>query len=59
MWIKHCSGLAPSMVEASRISLGMFINTPVAISIWYGTPTQILIRMIINLAQWRSVRNGI
>lgn len=29
MWMKLCHGDAPSMVEASSISVGMFINTPV------------------------------
>ena len=40
------------------MSAGMFINTPVAISIWYGTPIQMLIMMMVNMAQPGWVRNG-
>ena len=53
-----CTGLAPSMRAASSMSPGMFISTPVAISIWQGTPTQILMRMIITCAQPLLVRKG-
>ena len=53
-----CTGLAPSMRAASIMSAGLFISTPVAISIWYGTPIQILIMMIVNMAQPGWVRNG-
>ena len=53
-----CTGLAPSMRAASIMSAGMFISTPVAISIWYGTPIQILIMMMVNMAQPGWVRNG-
>ena len=53
-----CTGLAPSIRAASIMSAGMFISTPVAISIWYGTPIQILIMMMVNMAQPGWVRNG-
>ena len=52
-----CTGLAPSMRAASIMSAGMFISTPVAISIWYGTPIQILIMMMVNMAQPGWFRN--
>ena len=46
------------MRAASIMSAGMFISTPVAISIWYGTPIQMLIMMMVNMAQPGWVRNG-
>ena len=45
-----CQELAPSMRALSYRSAGMFIRSPVAISIRYGIPTHRLITMIRILA---------
>ena len=53
-----CQGLAPSIRADSYRSAGMFIRMPVAMSIRYGIPIQMLITMTVIRAQVGSSQKG-
>ena len=59
MLLKIWNLLAPSISAASICSVGKFMMIPVATNIVNGIPIHIFTKIIENLAQRGSVKNGI